>query len=94
MINGMRIFDTHTHVGVALHSGRRYTADQLLTDMDLVGVDRSLVIPFPMVEDYRAAHDEIGRAVHSHPGSAGWCGLPESVCIRIELSRRGPPLRS
>jgi predicted TIM-barrel fold metal-dependent hydrolase len=67
MTNGMRVFDTHTHVGVALHSGRRYTADQLLADMDRYGVDRSLVIPFPMVEDYRAAHDEIGKAVRSHP---------------------------
>ena len=63
----MRVFDTHTHVGVALHNGRRYTGDQLLADMDRCGVDRSLVIPFPMVEDYRAAHDEIGKAVRSHP---------------------------
>jgi predicted TIM-barrel fold metal-dependent hydrolase len=67
MKKGIHIFDTHTHVGVAQHSGRRYTADQLLADMDRFGVDRSLVIPFPMVEDYRAAHDEIGRAVRGHP---------------------------
>ena len=67
MTNGMKIFDTHTHVGVAQHSGRRYSADQLLADMDRCGVDRSLVIPFPMVEDYRATHDEIRKAVRSHP---------------------------
>jgi predicted TIM-barrel fold metal-dependent hydrolase len=67
MTNGFKIFDAHTHVGTALHSGRRYSADQLLADMDRLGIDRSLVIPFPMVEDYRATHDEIGAAVRSHP---------------------------
>ena len=49
MKDGFRIFDTHTHVGTARHSGRRYTADQLLADMDRWGVDRSLVIPYPVV---------------------------------------------
>jgi predicted TIM-barrel fold metal-dependent hydrolase len=64
--NGRRVFDTHTHVGVARHSGRRYTADELLRDMDAAGIDRSLVIPWPVVEDVRSAHDEIGRAVRAH----------------------------
>lgn len=66
MRGGFRVFDTHVHVGTARHSGRRYTADQLLADMDRHGVDRALVIPFPVVEDVRAAHDEIGRAVRAH----------------------------
>ena len=35
--------------------------------MDRFGVDRSLAIPFPVVEDHRAAHDLIGRAVAAHP---------------------------
>lgn len=67
MREGQRIFDTHTHVGAARHSGRSYSADDLLRDMDRAGIDRSLVIPFPVVEDHRAAHDEIGRAVLAHP---------------------------
>jgi len=67
MKNGMQIFDTHTHMGVAQHSGRRYSADEVLADMDRYGVDRSLMIPFPMVEDYRATLDEIGKAIRSHP---------------------------
>jgi predicted TIM-barrel fold metal-dependent hydrolase len=67
MKDGFRIFDTHTHIGYGLHHGRRHTADNLLTAMDRHGVDRSVVIPFPVVEDYRAAHDEIGRAVRAHP---------------------------
>jgi len=66
MKDGFKLYDTHTHVGQARHSGRRYSADQLLRDMDRFGVDRSVVIPFPVVEDYRSTHDEIGRAVRAH----------------------------
>jgi predicted TIM-barrel fold metal-dependent hydrolase len=61
------LYDTHTHIGLARHSGRRQTADQLLREMDRCGVDRSVVIPFPVVEDYTAAHEEIGAAVAAHP---------------------------
>ncbi len=67
MKEGWRIFDTHTHIGYGLHHGRRYSADQLLAAMDRFGVDRSLVIPFPVVEDYHVAHDETARAVKAHP---------------------------
>jgi predicted TIM-barrel fold metal-dependent hydrolase len=73
MRNGFRIFDTHTHIGTARHSGRRYSADELLRDMDSFGVDVSMVIPFPVVDDYRAAHDEIGRAVLAHPDRLAGC---------------------
>jgi predicted TIM-barrel fold metal-dependent hydrolase len=66
MKNGFRVFDTHTHIGTALHSGRRTTADDLLRAMDAAGVDRAVAIPFPMVADYRAEHDEIARAVAAH----------------------------
>jgi predicted TIM-barrel fold metal-dependent hydrolase len=65
--DGLRIFDAHVHVGTARHSGRRYTADQLLADMDRHGIERSLAIPFPVVDDHRAAHDEIAAAVRAHP---------------------------
>lgn len=68
MRNGFTIFDTHTHIGVARHSARRYTAEQLLRDMDGYGVDRSMLIPWPVVHHYRAAHDEIGRALAAYPG--------------------------
>jgi predicted TIM-barrel fold metal-dependent hydrolase len=63
---GHRVFDTHTHIGTALHSGRRTTADDLLRAMDHVGIDRAVAIPFPVVADERAAHDEIGAAVREH----------------------------
>jgi uncharacterized protein len=67
MKDGYSIYDTHTHIGYGVHHGRRLTADELLREMDRFGVDRSLVIPFPVVEDHRAAHDEIARAVKTHP---------------------------
>ncbi|MCI0421561.1 MAG: amidohydrolase family protein [Acidobacteria bacterium] len=67
MRDGFSVFDAHTHIGIGLHHGRCHTADQLLAEMDSFGVDRSLAIPFPVVEDYRQAHDEIGRAVRAHP---------------------------
>lgn len=67
MIQGHKVFDTHTHIGAARHSGRVYTAEQMLRNMDAHGVDRSLLIPFPVVDDYRAQHDEIGAAVRQWP---------------------------
>jgi predicted TIM-barrel fold metal-dependent hydrolase len=76
MRSGQRLFDTHTHIGTARHSGRVYSADDLLRDMDRFGVDRAVVIPFPVVEDCRAAHDEIGRAVLAHPDR-----LAGSACL-------------
>jgi predicted TIM-barrel fold metal-dependent hydrolase len=67
MRNGFRLYDTHTHLGTARHSGRNHSVGDMLSSMDRHGVDRSLLIPFPVVEDFRAAHDEIAAAVKSHP---------------------------
>lgn len=67
MIQGFRIFDAHAHIGSALHSGRRVTAEQMLAHMDSTGVDRALLIPYPSVADFRAEHDEIAAAVRQWP---------------------------
>ena len=67
MRQGFRVFDTHAHLGRARHSGRVATADGMLRSMDGAGVDRTLLIPFPVVEDYRREHDLIGQAVRDHP---------------------------
>ena len=67
MRDGYRIYDTHTHLGTARHSGREWSADQMLRHMDRHGLDRSLLIPFPVVDDYRATHDLIAAAVREHP---------------------------
>jgi predicted TIM-barrel fold metal-dependent hydrolase len=91
MRNGYSIFDTHTHIGRARHSGRVYSAEDLLRDMDRCGVERSLAIPFPVVEDFKATHDLVGQAVRAHPDRL--CGaacldpyLPERV-FREEVRR-------
>ena len=76
MSHGYRIFDTHTHIGRARHSGRAYSADELLRDMDRFGVERSLAIPYPVVDDWRAEHDGIGSAVRAYPDRL--CG---SACL-------------
>jgi predicted TIM-barrel fold metal-dependent hydrolase len=65
--DGFQIFDTHTHIGEGAHSGRRYSADDLLRDMDSFGIERSIVIPFPVVEDHIRQHDIIGQACKAHP---------------------------
>jgi predicted TIM-barrel fold metal-dependent hydrolase len=67
MRDGYRIFDTHTHMGRARHSGRSCTAGELMRVMDDHGVDRAVAIPYPVVEDHRCEHDLIGRAVTEHP---------------------------
>jgi predicted TIM-barrel fold metal-dependent hydrolase len=71
--NGIPVYDTHTHIGIARHSGRVFSAADMLRHMDRCGVDRSLLIPYPVVEDHRAAHDEIGRAVQDHPDRFTGC---------------------
>ncbi len=91
MRGGFRVYDTHTHLGTARHSGRTCSAGQMLQAMDQQGVDRSMLIPFPVVADYRAAHDEIARAVGGHPDRFAGAAcldpfLPESE-FRAEIHR-------
>lgn len=68
MRDGFTLFDTHIHIGTARHSGRRHHAAGIVASMDQFGVDRSVAIPFPVVEDYRKEHDEIGAAIRDYPG--------------------------
>ncbi len=63
MKEGLRVFDSRTHLGHVLHRGWRYIAEQLLCALDQQGVDLSVVIPFPVVAGYRAAHHEIARTI-------------------------------
>jgi len=67
MKDGFRLYDTHAHLGLARHSGRQHTVDGMLRSMDKAGVDRAMLIPFPVVEDFRREHDLIGSAVRTHP---------------------------
>ena len=68
MRDGFTLFDTHTHIGTARHTGRRQHAAELIAAMDRFGVDYSVAIPFPVVDDYREQHDEIGAAIRNYPG--------------------------
>jgi uncharacterized protein len=89
--DGFRIFDTHTHMGEARHTGRIYTRDELLRDMDCYGIERSVVIPFPVVQDYQRQHDIIGRAIKSCPdrlvGTACLSPFLPSAEFRDEVRR-------
>ena len=59
--------------------------------MDRHGVDRSLAIPFPVVDDYRSQHDLIGKAVRAHPerlvGAACLFPLIDASVFRDEVRR-------
>jgi predicted TIM-barrel fold metal-dependent hydrolase len=91
MKDGFRLYDTHAHLGYARHSGRRQTVDGLLHAMDRVGVDRAMLIPFPVVEDFRREHDLIAAAVRSHRDRfAGAACIPvflPEVDFRDEVKR-------
>jgi uncharacterized protein len=67
MKNGFLLYDTHAHLGLARHSGRRHEAEDLLRHMDDAGVDRAMLIPFPVVDDHRVEHDKIAAAVRRYP---------------------------
>ena len=67
MRDGFAIFDAHTHLGDARHTGRSCSIDQMLAQMSGSGIDRSLLIPFPVVDDYRKQHDAIAAAVRAYP---------------------------
>ena len=82
MSHGYRVWDTHTHLGEALHSGRKQTVLDLLRVMDREGIDRSVCIPFPVVADYRATHDLIAAAVRQYPDR-----LTGTICLDPFVAR-------
>ena len=63
----------------------------MLRSMDAAGVDRTLLIPFPVVDDYRHEHDLIAAAMRCHPDRFAGAAclnpfLPESE-FRDEVRR-------
>ncbi|HYO82724.1 MAG TPA: amidohydrolase family protein, partial [Bryobacteraceae bacterium] len=73
MRQGYRVWDTHTHLGDALHSGRSMPAEVLLRLMDDEGIERALAIPFPVVASHRASHDLIAEACRTWPDRFTGC---------------------
>jgi len=55
----------------------------MLRHLDAVGIDRQLLIPFPVVADHRVEHDVIAAAVKSHPDR--FCG---SLCLNPFLPEK------
>jgi uncharacterized protein len=82
----MRIWDTHTHIGEALHSGRVLRGHELLASMDRHSIERSTAIPFPVVADHCAAHDEIARAVKDSGGRIVGCACIHPFVPRAEFN--------
>jgi predicted TIM-barrel fold metal-dependent hydrolase len=58
------------------------TAEELLAVMDRHAIERSTVIPFPVVADYRATHDMIARACRAHGDR-----LTGSACLNPFIAR-------
>lgn len=67
----MSVFDAHTHLGKSLVSGKVISEDGLLAVCEQHGVDGALVFPFPIVADYRQAHDLVADFCARHPGFVG-----------------------
>lgn len=91
MKDGFQIYDTHAHLGSAKHSGRVHDCERILRSMDGAGVDRALLIPFPVVEDFRREHDLVGAAVRAYPDRFTGAAcldpfLPEAE-LKAELQR-------
>ena len=84
MREGFAVFDAHTHLGDARHSGRSCSVDQMLAQMSGSGIDRSLLIPFPVVDDYRQQHNAIAAAVRAYPER-----FAGAVCLNPFVPRQG-----
>jgi predicted TIM-barrel fold metal-dependent hydrolase len=91
MRDGFRVYDAHAHLGEARHSGRKQSVGDMLRAMDQTGIDRALLIPFPVVDDHRAAHDGIAAAMRAHPdrfqGAACVYPFVPEVAFRDEVRR-------
>ena len=83
MRDGFTIFDSHIHIGTARHSGRRHYAADVIAAMDDFGVDYSVAIPFPVVDDFRREHDEIAAALRQYPGR-----LVGAACVNPFIPQR------
>ena len=68
-------------------SARRGTAGKCRPPATCCGTWIAPAIPFPVVEDHRAAHDEIGRAVLAHPDRLAGAVFLAEAGLREEIRR-------
>lgn len=66
MRDGFQIYDSHTHLGTAKHSGRQQSAEKMLKHMDAHGIERAIVIPFPVTEDRAKENAIVAAAAKAH----------------------------
>jgi uncharacterized protein len=89
MKQGFRVFDAHTHLGTARHSGRTMNSETMLRHMDASEIERSLLIPYPVVDDVSASHDAIADAVKAHPDRFTGCAcVPPLAPYFVDEVRR------
>jgi predicted TIM-barrel fold metal-dependent hydrolase len=59
--------DAHAHLGDSAVSTLSVTEQDLIEAMDRYGIDVSLVLPHPVIEDYRGAHEDIAALAAKYP---------------------------
>lgn len=64
----MPIVDAHAHLGKCRVFDLEVTPEDLLTAMEINGIDAAIVMPFPGAEDARRAHDAIAELAEQHKG--------------------------
>jgi len=80
----MITIDAHAHLGDSAVSKLSVTPDDLLGAMDLYGIDVSVVLPHPVMEDYQQAHDNIAALAADYPTRIfGVASLSPQVGIEI-----------
>ena len=67
----MPIFDAHMHLGESLGNGMVLDEATHLENCKRYGVEGGIVLPFPVVKDYRQAHDRIAEFSVKNPGFLG-----------------------
>lgn len=64
----MSIIDTHVHLGTSKFSGTHSTEKDILDAMQTYGIETSLVMPQPTLEDVRTVHRAIADMSEKYPG--------------------------
>src|SRR6185436_18451230 len=67
----MPVFDAHMHLGESLENGMVLDEATQLENCKRYGIEGGIILPFPVVSDYRRAHDRIAAFCAKNPGFLG-----------------------
>lgn len=67
----MPIFDAHMHLGESIENGMVLDEATQLENCKRYGVEGGIILPFPVVADYRRSHDRIAEFCSKNPGFLG-----------------------